>query len=416
MKAFMVLPVALSLAIGPQPEPEPEVTVDDLLASYGWGGAWSDFLPVSQAFSIQGMSASYVTRISGLSGTLVFFSSDASITVDVSTYADGTSPDSINFIDAVQGGGSGVLGDQDSLSFNRVMVAARDSLWSKHRSHGVFHNQFAQWDSINGTWKGVTGGGTDGNAVHTNVSGEISGLTEKATPVDGDWLIIEDSAASNVKKKVQVGNVGGSGGAVKFDEAMFMYSSRVTNAEAGWQTQTNGDDLVGAWMWANDPIGGEAVVGNGSMALRTDASDSLISDFFAEFNMPPGVTIADAVAPFDTVTISLLASARVVTTPAEFGVLIYGCTLDRTWDHDSYSANYTASTEPADTSWTDGHEARRDLAVSTTIGVYEWVSTDFVIDDDFNTAHETIRFYLYSKGGTGADDGFFIKAWHFKFH
>lgn len=50
---------------------------------------------------------------------------------------------------------------------------------------------------------------TDSNAIHDNVSAEISALTEKTTPVDGDWFIIEDSEAANVKKKVQVGNLPG---------------------------------------------------------------------------------------------------------------------------------------------------------------------------------------------------------------
>lgn len=56
------------------------------------------------------------------------------------------------------------------------------------------------------------GSGTDSDAVHVNVANEISGVTEKASPVSADLLIIEDSAASGVKKKVQVGNLpGGSG-------------------------------------------------------------------------------------------------------------------------------------------------------------------------------------------------------------
>lgn len=54
---------------------------------------------------------------------------------------------------------------------------------------------------------------TDADAIHDNVSGEISLITEKVTPVNADLIIIEDSAASNAKKKVQVGNLptGGAG-------------------------------------------------------------------------------------------------------------------------------------------------------------------------------------------------------------
>ena len=49
---------------------------------------------------------------------------------------------------------------------------------------------------------------SDSNAIHDNVSGEISAITEKVSPADADLVIIEDSAASNVKKKVQIGNIG----------------------------------------------------------------------------------------------------------------------------------------------------------------------------------------------------------------
>lgn len=45
-------------------------------------------------------------------------------------------------------------------------------------------------------------GGADAAAIHDDTANEISALTSKATPVDNDILIIEDSAASFVKKKV----------------------------------------------------------------------------------------------------------------------------------------------------------------------------------------------------------------------
>lgn len=60
-------------------------------------------------------------------------------------------------------------------------------------------------------WEGA-GGATDTDAIHDNVAAEISAIAEKVTPVDADLVIIEDSAAANVKKKVQVGNLPGGGG------------------------------------------------------------------------------------------------------------------------------------------------------------------------------------------------------------
>ena len=50
-------------------------------------------------------------------------------------------------------------------------------------------------------------GGVDTTAIHKATSAEISAMTEKTTPIAADLLVIEDSAASNAKKKVQIGNV-----------------------------------------------------------------------------------------------------------------------------------------------------------------------------------------------------------------
>jgi hypothetical protein len=47
----------------------------------------------------------------------------------------------------------------------------------------------------------------EATAIHDNVAGEISAITEKITPVSGDHILIEDSAAANVKKRVQIGNL-----------------------------------------------------------------------------------------------------------------------------------------------------------------------------------------------------------------
>ena len=52
-------------------------------------------------------------------------------------------------------------------------------------------------------------GGVDPNAIHDNVAGEIVAIAEKVAPVDADVLIIEDSAAGDVKKKVQMINLPG---------------------------------------------------------------------------------------------------------------------------------------------------------------------------------------------------------------
>lgn len=60
--------------------------------------------------------------------------------------------------------------------------------------------------------------GTDAAAIHDNVAGEIAAVTEKVAPVAGDWILIEDGAAGNAKKKIDVGNIAGGGGASVLDD------------------------------------------------------------------------------------------------------------------------------------------------------------------------------------------------------
>jgi len=48
---------------------------------------------------------------------------------------------------------------------------------------------------------------TDAAAVHVDVAAEISGVTEKTAVVDADLVLIEDSEASNAKKRVQRSNL-----------------------------------------------------------------------------------------------------------------------------------------------------------------------------------------------------------------
>ncbi len=55
--------------------------------------------------------------------------------------------------------------------------------------------------------------GADGTAVHDNVAAEISAVTEKTAPVSADLVLIEDSEASNEKRRVQLGNLVGAWGA-----------------------------------------------------------------------------------------------------------------------------------------------------------------------------------------------------------
>jgi hypothetical protein len=55
--------------------------------------------------------------------------------------------------------------------------------------------------------------GTDVNAVHVNEVEEIYGVTLKETPADDDVILIEDSAAGYVKKRIKISSIVSTGGA-----------------------------------------------------------------------------------------------------------------------------------------------------------------------------------------------------------
>jgi hypothetical protein len=93
----------------------------------------------------------------------------------------------------------------DDTSFSNPMIFVEDA----DTIHVVNYRSYEA-----GAGAGTGGGDTnfDPDAIHDNVSAEISLITEKASPVSGDLIIIEDSADSNNKKKVQIGNLPSGGG------------------------------------------------------------------------------------------------------------------------------------------------------------------------------------------------------------
>lgn len=120
----------------------------------------------------------------------------------------------------------------------------------------IYQSDGASWS----TWATVGGGGTDANAIHDNASGEIAAITEKASPVSADLILIEDSEASNAKKRVQVGNLpgGGSGGGEKGSLYAGMdnreYFNEVHGPDEGYDEEfdaTNSTSLPSGWAWVN---------------------------------------------------------------------------------------------------------------------------------------------------------------------
>jgi len=74
----------------------------------------------------------------------------------------------------------------------------------------------------------TSAGATDAAAIHDNVAGEISVVTEKVTPVAGDFILIEDSAAANAKKRIQIGNLPGGAAAPILSRSITIESPTAT--------------------------------------------------------------------------------------------------------------------------------------------------------------------------------------------
>lgn len=53
----------------------------------------------------------------------------------------------------------------------------------------------------------TSGAGTDSDAIHDDVDGEIAAITEKTSHVTADLILIEDSAASHAKKRMTIDNL-----------------------------------------------------------------------------------------------------------------------------------------------------------------------------------------------------------------
>jgi len=100
-------------------------------------------------------------------------------------------------------------------------------------SNGAFDGDVLTADGAGGAAWEAAAGGTDPDAIHDNVSSEIAALTEKAAPVSADLVLIEDSEASNAKKKVQVGNLGGGDVGIPLDLWATGGSAKTSRTHAG---------------------------------------------------------------------------------------------------------------------------------------------------------------------------------------
>lgn len=89
----------------------------------------------------------------------------------------------------------------------------------------------------------LSGYDTDASDDITTGANEISALTEKITPVSADLVLIEDSAAAGVKKKVQVGNLPSGGSSDAVDINITDSGSYYTGTEVETALQETGAKL-----------------------------------------------------------------------------------------------------------------------------------------------------------------------------
>jgi len=71
-------------------------------------------------------------------------------------------------------------------------------------SNEIFADQIGTWQA---EAQAGASGGEDVNAVHVNQANEIAGVTSKGTPTVNDFLLIEDVADGNSKKKITIGDI-----------------------------------------------------------------------------------------------------------------------------------------------------------------------------------------------------------------
>ena len=71
-------------------------------------------------------------------------------------------------------------------------------------SNEIFADQIGTWQA---EAQAGASGGEDVNAVHVNQADEIAGVTSKGTPTVSDFLLIEDVADGNSKKKITIGDI-----------------------------------------------------------------------------------------------------------------------------------------------------------------------------------------------------------------
>ena len=97
--------------------------------------------------------------------------------------------------------------EDDAVTFAKTQNIATNKLLGKGTAGSGSIEEITLGTNLSFSGTTLNATGTDVNAVHTNIANEITPLTAKATPIAADVILIEDSADSNNKKKVTIGNL-----------------------------------------------------------------------------------------------------------------------------------------------------------------------------------------------------------------
>ncbi len=166
-------------------------------------------------------------------------------------------------------------------------------------SGNVYHGLLATLTGETGTTKIPGEGGLDATAIHDNVASEISAITVKGTPVDADFIVIEDSAAGNVKKHITIGSLGAGHGTGTVVDAHgdvdTVSSAPALNEVLKWDGTNWVPGLAGdttEFTFTLDSFTGSGVGGTDLIGLGDWKAIGAIS-FDAGYTNPPGGMTAD---------------------------------------------------------------------------------------------------------------------------
>ncbi len=142
-------------------------------------------------------------------------------------------------------------------------------------------------------------GGADADAIHDNVAGEIAAITSKATPVGGDFLLIEDSAASNAKKSILISSLP-SGGGGSADAFSGFHTTAIINLSETYTDVTIGTERVKTANFTHSAGSAEVtanftgtIVLNGHLSIFAQVTSSDRTNFLIRFMVDTGGGFAE---------------------------------------------------------------------------------------------------------------------------